>query len=77
MSMARKGMEEDQMGDNMIEELYCRNTYPYIRHVNAITDFDLNQLHVDQLLDTMNNDDYRLFQCLNKFSHLTVDSKKQ
>jgi hypothetical protein len=75
MSMTRKGIEEDQIGDNMIEELCGRNLC--IRYAYAITDFDLNQLHVDQLLDTMNNDDYSLFHCFNKFSYLAADSQKQ
>jgi hypothetical protein len=75
MDMTRKGMEGDQMEDNMIEELYGRDLY--IRYINAIPTFDLNQLHIHELLDTMNNNDYRSFPCSHRFSYLAVDSQKQ
>lgn len=71
MDMTRKCMEGDQMEDNLIRGQGGRNLY--IRYTNAIPNFDLNQLHVDGFLDTMDNDDYRLFQCSHKFSYLTVD----
>jgi hypothetical protein len=67
MDMTRKGMEGDQMEDNMIDELCGRDHY--IQYANAITDFDLNQLHVDELFDTM-KDDLKLLRCCNQYSYL-------
>jgi hypothetical protein len=74
MDTIPRGMEGDLMEDNMIEELYGRHLY--IRYVNAIPTFDLNQLHLHELLDTMNNNDHRSFQCSHRFSYLVVDPQK-
>jgi hypothetical protein len=50
---------------------------PEKRQYNAGMYIDLSQLHVDELLDTMNNNDYGLFQCSQRFSYFAVDSQKQ
>jgi hypothetical protein len=60
-------MEGDQMEDNMIRGRGGRNLY--IRYTNAIPNFDLNQLHVDELLDTMKND-VKSLRCCNQYSYL-------
>jgi hypothetical protein len=75
MDTTHRGMEEDQTGDNMIKGRSGRNLH--IRYTNAILTVDLSQLHTNELFDTMNNNDYRLFQCSHKFSYLAVDYQKQ
>ena len=62
MDMILRGMERDQIGDKTISAEDGRNLY--IQYTNAITRFDLSQLHVDELSDTMKND-VKLLRCCN------------
>jgi hypothetical protein len=54
MDTTRRVIEGNHMGDKMFKDQNGWNLY--IQYARGIIHFDLNQLHVDELLDIMKND---------------------